>query len=97
MYLLDVIKSFLAKLKIKKYPRQKDNISIDLPGLSIKMNRELFIDVPHEITIVLPRIELRKKYTESNGTTCESEIIYNSITVVSAPQHPLAGTPKNLK
>ncbi|MFZ5645745.1 MAG: hypothetical protein ACOY46_19480 [Bacillota bacterium] len=65
-------------------PVQEDNITLELPLLRINLSRKLNIDVPHEVSIIIPRAEIR-----FSGET--TELIYSSITVVHAPRHPLAG------
>lgn len=85
------IKKWICRLK--KICLQDDDVVVFLPGLVIKLNRKLDIDTPHEVTVVLPRVEIRKKCQNGDGSKCEYELIYNSITVVHAPRHPLAGPP----
>ncbi|MHB8156641.1 MAG: hypothetical protein ACYDEQ_04540 [Desulfocucumaceae bacterium] len=63
---------------------QDDSITLDLPMLSITLSRQLNIDVPHEVSVIVPRAEIR-----CSGEAME--IIYSSITVIHAPRHPLAG------
>lgn len=86
-------KLFRRRLKAKNEPGgdpkpcaalQYDSVKVTLPLLTISVTRKLNIDTPHELTVVVPRAEIR---TGENGT----ELIYNSITVVHAPRHPLAG------
>lgn len=78
--------------KIKNKTRQKDDIIVKLPGLYIKLSRNLTLETPHELTIVLPRIEMRRKNIENDGSSWEEEIIYNSITIVHAPRHELGSS-----
>ncbi len=85
------IKSLLAKFQYNPCP-QKDCIQVDLADLTIKMTRITNPDIPYEVTVVVPRAEIREKYDENNQVI-EREIILNSITVVHAPRHPLAGPP----
>lgn len=79
--------------RIKKRPRQYDDVEVVLPGLVIKLKRKLDIDTPHEVTVVVPRAEIRKKCLNENCSKFEYELIYSSITVVHSPRHPLAGPP----
>lgn len=65
-------------------PVQDDNIVLSLPMLNITLTRKVRIDVPHEVSVIVPRAEIR--YSEG-----AVELIYSSITVVHAPRHPLAG------
>ena len=67
--------------------RNKDEIYLNLDGLEIAMNRYFAYDQPHEVSVFVPRAELRKKI-EENGKTEEIEILLNSITVVHSPQRP---------
>ncbi|GAW91569.1 hypothetical protein [Calderihabitans maritimus] len=70
-----------------------DQIELSLPGLHIKVNRETTLDIPHEVTVVVPRAELRKTCSCPEPCSCRKELIYSSITIVHAPRHPLAGPP----
>ncbi|MFZ5596269.1 MAG: hypothetical protein ACOY31_04570 [Bacillota bacterium] len=56
---------------------------LSLPMLSISLTRKIGIDVPHEVSVFVPRAEIRFKEQET-------EFIYNSITIVHAPRHPIA-------
>ena len=63
---------------------QNDTISLALPGVAITLSRRLNINIPHEVSIIIPRAEIRMGDQET-------ELIYSSITIVHAPRHPLAG------
>lgn len=63
---------------------QEDSITLSLPMLEITLTRKLNTDVPHEVSIIVPRAEIRC----GEGS---AEWIYSSITVVHAPRHPIAG------
>ncbi|MBM7558046.1 hypothetical protein [Halanaerobacter jeridensis] len=87
--------SLLKKLKYKlknilyrsKECRNKDEIYLDLDGLEIMVNRCFSYDKPHEVSVFVPRAELRKKI--KNGEQLEEiEILLNSITIVHSPQRP---------
>ncbi|TDX49067.1 hypothetical protein [Orenia marismortui] len=67
--------------------RNKDQVHLNLDGLEIFLERCMAYDKPHEVTIVVPRAELRKKI-EKGDELEEIEILLNSITVVSSPQRP---------
>lgn len=71
-----------------------DKITLSLYGLTITMERKTDISVPHEVTVVVPRVECRRKIKDGEE---DIEVILNSITVVHSPRHPLAGEPKNSK
>lgn len=69
----------------------KDEATLILPDLIIKLDRYTNLEVPHEVTMVVPRVEIRKKGHSKGGTSISTETLLNSVTVVSAPRHPLAG------
>lgn len=65
-------------------PVQDDSIILSLPMLDITLTRKISIDVPHEVSVIVPRAEIRC----GEGAV---ELIYSSITVVHTPRHPSAG------
>lgn len=65
----------------------KDRININLWGLDLAISRDTTLDVPSEMSVIIPRVELRQKYTPSPNPVYETEIIMSSITVVLAPRH----------
>lgn len=75
--------------KLFKRSKGYDKITLRLYGLDIEIERKTNIDVPHEVTVVIPRVELRKKV---KGGEEDVEIIMNSITVVHSPRHKELGT-----
>ncbi|AYO29911.1 hypothetical protein D2962_04195 [Biomaibacter acetigenes] len=87
------IKKWICRLK--NIYRQDDDVEVILPGLVIKLKRKLDIDTPHEVTVVVPRAEIRKKCLNEDCSKFEYELIYSSVTVVHAPRHPLAGPPSS--
>lgn len=74
----------------------KEKVNLNLAGLNIKLYRHSHIDTPNEITIVVPRVEIRQKCLNDDCSQFENEIIFNSVTVVSAPRHPLADPESNV-
>ncbi|KAB3535519.1 hypothetical protein F8154_06140 [Alkaliphilus pronyensis] len=85
------IKSVLSRV-FKNEEVQSDYVKVQLKPLDIEMSRNTNPDIPHEVTVVVPRAEIREKFNEK-GQLIEREVILNSITVVHAPRHPLAGPP----
>lgn len=85
------IKSYISNL-FKKDEPQRDYIKVQLQQLNMEMLRVTDKDIPHEVTVIVPRAEIREKYDEK-GNLIEREVILNSITLVHAPRHPLAGPP----
>lgn len=68
-----------------------DLVILQLADLQIHIRRQKPVDVPHEITVVVPRVEIKRHYTRPDGCGGEEELIYNSVTVVHAPRHEAAG------
>lgn len=96
--LLQKLKNSLQAKTQKKERREdpnltRDRIDLNLLGLALSVTRETNLEVPSELSVILPRIEYRRTCTPGNPPGCSSEIIYNSLTVVIAPRHPLAGPP----
>lgn len=94
--ILQKLKNKLGVKKSTKMVRQRqdltcDQVAVNLLGLSIIVKRETSLEVPSELSVILPRVEYRHKCTSGDPLLCESEIIYSSLTVVIAPRHPLAG------
>ncbi len=87
--------SFINKLcnkvasvfNIKCDYRNQDMIHLTLDGLDIEVKRYFSYDKPHEVSVFVPRAELRKKIQDGDKIK-EIEIILNSITVVHSPQRP---------
>lgn len=79
--------------RLKGRPRQDDDLTVILPGFGIKLRRRLDLYVPHEVTLVIPRAEVRKKCLNADCSQYELEMIYSNITLVHAPRHEPTGTP----
>lgn len=67
---------------------QKDEIIINIAGVTMKVSRFSTLPVPHEVTAVIPRVELRI-WRYQDGKLIEiQEKILNSVTIAHAPRHP---------
>lgn len=73
---------------------QNDYIDLVVEGASIRLGRLSNLSVPGELSAYIPRVEIRQKYYENGELVREDERIYNSITVVHAPRHPLENPPE---
>lgn len=62
-----------------------DKVHLKLNGLSIDMTREIGLSVPHEVSVFVPRAEIRRKW--QGQQLVEDTVILNSITIVHAPRH----------
>ncbi len=70
---------------------QKDETTINIAGVKMKVSRFSTLDVPHEVTAVIPRVELRIwRYKDGKLVEIEESIL-NSVTIVHAPRHPPGG------
>lgn len=88
MFFFSMIKDKIKNiLKKKCHCRNKDEIQLNIDGLEICLKRCFAYDKPHEVTIVVPRAELRKKIKKGDNIE-EIEILLSSITVVHSPQRP---------
>ncbi|MDH7578637.1 MAG: hypothetical protein QHH75_12685 [Bacillota bacterium] len=70
---------------------QQDEITLIIAGVTIKVRRLHSLPVPHEVTVVIPRAEIRHRRYREGKLIEEDEAILNSITIVHAPRHPPGG------
>lgn len=63
-----------------------DSVDLVLEGLAIRVQREIRFNLPFEMTVIVPRAEVIKKYTD--GKIVETKVIYSSITVAHSPRFP---------
>lgn len=75
--------------------KTSDRVDLDLWGLHLSVGRDTASDVPAELTVVVPRAEIRQHCTGEPNPTCTSEIILSGITVVISPRHLPEGSLKN--
>lgn len=84
------LQSLWEKLKIFKKSHQKntllDTVKLNLFGLKIEVSRELPVNCPHELTVVVPRAELRRNTTTDNLKKADLEVLLNSITIAHSPR-----------
>ncbi|MGD8401613.1 MAG: hypothetical protein PVH64_11895 [Bacillota bacterium] len=62
-----------------------DTVRVKLPGLEIKVSRDLPPDIPYELTVVIPRAEYRLKQ-KPPATAKTWEVLLNSITIAHSPR-----------
>jgi len=68
--------------------QQVDMAVIKIGDLVVTMARRVSITVPHEFSVFVPRVEIRQRYYQDDQLKYEKESIFNSLTIVHAPQHP---------
>lgn len=60
-----------------------DTVHLNLWGLTIDLSRELTAGIPYELTVVIPRTELRQTGADHS---CGLDINLNSITIAHSPR-----------
>ncbi|WP_041274611.1 hypothetical protein [Desulforamulus reducens] len=68
---------------------QNDHVDLVVEGAGIRLCRLSSLSVPAEVSAYIPRVEIRHRTYQNGELVSEDERIYNSITVVHAPRHPL--------
>ena len=63
-----------------------DTAKVSLFGLEIEVTREVSVDIPYELTVVIPRAELSHNPNSKNSAESSTEIILNSITIAHSPR-----------
>ncbi len=85
------LQNLWEKLKKIKKTHQKntllDTIKLNLFGLKIEISRELPVNYPHELTVVVPRAELRKNIAVDKFKKADLEVLLNSITIAHSPRY----------
>lgn len=73
-----------------------DYVEVRVAGVSVLMERQYADHTPHELTVVLPRVEIRRIPVSCpaapDGIGFHEEVIISSVTVVSSPVRPQAST-----
>lgn len=70
-----------------------DEVEIRIEDTCLRLRRRIAVDLPHEVSAYVPRAEIRHRRFADGKLVSEDEIILNSLTIVHAPRHPLAGPP----
>jgi len=91
--LWNFLKLIWGKITNRKTSNKKntllDTTVLNLFGLDLKVSREIPADTPYELTVVVPRAELRA------SKHCNyREIILSSITIAHSPRFPTEAGPK---
>lgn len=73
--------------------KTSDRVDLNLWGLNMSVKRDTALDTPVELSVIIPRAEVRHKYTASPEPSTETEIIFSGITVVLSPRHPSEQAP----
>ncbi|NPV93056.1 MAG: hypothetical protein HPY50_20000 [Firmicutes bacterium] len=76
-------------MAVKNSNTLHDQVRIVLPGAEVRFQREYGGDENHEITVVLPRVEIKKSLSLFGAVVYSREVVVNSLTVVDAPHPPI--------
>jgi hypothetical protein len=68
-----------------------DEVAIRVGEVCLLLRRRIVRDLPHEVSAYVPRAEIRHRRYADGKLVAEEEIVVNSLTIVHAPRHPLAG------
>lgn len=71
----------------------ENQLEITIEGIRVKINRCSTSPPVNELSAIIPRAEIRRRYYCNGRLTAEEEIILNSITLVDSPRHATAGPP----
>ncbi|MBE3576579.1 MAG: hypothetical protein IMX00_02675 [Limnochordales bacterium] len=71
-------------------PVLSDEVHVDLPEIRITVTRHSDDPTPHELHVIMPRVEIRRECTRSTPAGCRTEIVVNSLTIVDAPRQPVS-------
>ncbi|HBC94940.1 MAG TPA: hypothetical protein DCZ10_19075 [Pelotomaculum sp.] len=72
----------------------ENQLEITIGGVRVKINRCSAFPPVNELSAIIPRAEIRRRYYSNGRLTAEEEIILNSITLVDSPRHPTGGSPQ---
>lgn len=64
--------------------RTDDDVVVRLDDLVLSVRRKIDLDVPFEVTVVVPRAEVTEKYRD--GTLVQRTLVYSSITIAHSPR-----------
>ncbi|MBE3520047.1 MAG: hypothetical protein IMW97_07065 [Firmicutes bacterium] len=71
------------------HPGLVDEIDVVVENIAIRLSRELKTALPHEVTVVVPRVDVSKKFQD--GKLVEVNVAYTGITVSHSPRFPPRG------
>lgn len=89
------MKGWKALFRRPKTNGGKDIARIGIGPLRMCLKKVYGCDIPHETTLIIPRVEMRT-HLKTPLFSYRKEIIYNSVTIVDAPRAPLPGEPDQI-
>jgi len=64
--------------------KTEDDVVVRLDSLELSVRRKIDLDIPFEVTVVIPRAEISEEY--SDGKLTRRSLVYSSITVAHSPR-----------
>jgi len=81
----------LLKKKLLPVPKNRGNkMEIRINGVLVKLERIGDHTPANELSAIVPRAEIHRRYFKDGRLIAEEDIIVNSLTLVDAPRHPIA-------
>ncbi|HHY34155.1 MAG TPA: hypothetical protein GX510_00740 [Firmicutes bacterium] len=68
------------------HPGLVDEIDVVVEDIAIRLSRELKTTLPHEVAVVVPRVDVTKRFQD--GKLVEVNVAYAGITVSHSPRFP---------
>jgi hypothetical protein len=65
-----------------------NQLEIFIGGILVKINRCSAFPPTNELSAIIPRAEIRRRYYSNGRLTAEEEIILDSVTLVDSPRQP---------
>lgn len=84
MHIPNPLARFTDRLPWFNPKRWQDETSLRLPGVEIRIRRWSTLPLPHEVSVIVPRMEVRIKRDASGAE--EMEMIISSVTVAHSPR-----------
>jgi hypothetical protein len=72
----------------RPFYQQVDESEIQIDGVSLKLNRSSTLRLPFEVSLVIPRAEIHRRYYEGGEVVREEEVKLSGITLVHSPRFP---------
>lgn len=72
----------------RPFYQQVDESEIKIDGVTLKLDRANTLRLPFEVSLVIPRAEIRRRYYEGGQVVREEEVNLSGVTLVHSPRYP---------
>ncbi len=72
----------------RPFYQQVDESEIVIDSITLKLNRCNTQRLPYEVSLLIPRAEIRRRYYEGGQLVKEEEVNLSGITLVHSPRYP---------